>query len=383
MPRIPQELLDAVVCELDDSESLKACSLAGSILRDTSQRILLCSLTLDPGGWPNASSYGAACALLSESPRIAAYITNLNLWPITEDAEEVYSMQQVLGKLVNVRRCIVDGGLADESAQNLPTVLDFVSRQVLRELHVHALDIPPAVVLRFVTAAPVVSFFYVNVLATDEASLLLCPPANTLDKLFLEADSEGVCDVLAHPQCTSYTTQLRCLSVKAYYPQASTIIQSAARTLQNIRLDCAGPAEHWSLPLPALPALRCAEVKLPFHDRAVPSFSAIVMHLFSAPYLAEFTVVFYPIALGYYPPPHLIEPALLTWIDDTAAAAPARPRIRWRVDFKIQGSARDVHFTDFVEMLHRGMPRTRASGQLVVEAYVQQRYVDGLLPYVV
>ncbi|KAJ7144518.1 hypothetical protein C8R44DRAFT_865429 [Mycena epipterygia] len=381
MPRIPQELLDAVVCELDDSESLKACSLAGSVLRDTSQRILLCSLTLGPGRWPNASSYGAACTLLSESSQIAAYITNLNLWLQAEDEAEVNSLRQVLAKLGNVRRCIVDGGQAAESAQHLPTVVEFVSRQVLRELHVHALDIPPALVLRFVTAAPVVSFFFVNVLATDEAPLLVPSSSHTLHKLLLEADSQDICDVLAHPQCTSYTTQLRCLSIRAYYPHAISIIQSAATTLQNIRLDCAGPAEPWSLPLPALPALHSAELSLTFRDRVAPWFSAIVMCLLSAPCLAELTVVFSPIALGYYRPPHA---ALLPGIDDSAAAAPARPRIRWRVDFNIHGSARDVYFTDFVRMLHRGMPRTLASGQLVVEEYVHQPgYVNGLLPYAV
>jgi hypothetical protein len=49
----PQELLDAVVAELEDVESLKSCSLAGSPLRSPSQRKLMRSLTLTASTSPS------------------------------------------------------------------------------------------------------------------------------------------------------------------------------------------------------------------------------------------------------------------------------------------------------------------------------------------
>jgi hypothetical protein len=43
----PQELLDAIIPCVDEISTLKVCSLAGTVLRGSSQRILLRSLTLD------------------------------------------------------------------------------------------------------------------------------------------------------------------------------------------------------------------------------------------------------------------------------------------------------------------------------------------------
>ncbi|KAJ7877778.1 hypothetical protein B0H13DRAFT_2346940 [Mycena leptocephala] len=60
MSFLPQELLDAIVNEVHDMETLKNCPLAGYTLRE-----------------PRRQNYAAACKLLEESPHIAHYITRL------------------------------------------------------------------------------------------------------------------------------------------------------------------------------------------------------------------------------------------------------------------------------------------------------------------
>ncbi|KAJ7870671.1 hypothetical protein B0H13DRAFT_2350296 [Mycena leptocephala] len=100
---LPQELVHKIVCQLD-VRSLKACSLAGSPFRHTSQRILLRSITLD--GSTRPSNCIAAHALLTESPRVAAYITRLTIFlpskdTIAEEVEEVESLVQILSRLTN------------------------------------------------------------------------------------------------------------------------------------------------------------------------------------------------------------------------------------------------------------------------------------------
>ncbi|KAJ7688733.1 hypothetical protein B0H17DRAFT_1202809 [Mycena rosella] len=107
------ELLDAIIGTLDDVEALKVCALTGSLMRGSSQRILLRSLTLtgyrDRLRVPN---YQGVDTLLRESPHIAAYITHLiihlpldsRVGELNTEEQEVEILQQVLGKLARFSR---------------------------------------------------------------------------------------------------------------------------------------------------------------------------------------------------------------------------------------------------------------------------------------
>ncbi|KAJ7351354.1 hypothetical protein DFH08DRAFT_992745 [Mycena albidolilacea] len=81
MPFIPQELVNSILDEVRDRESLNSCSLVGSMFRAPSQHIILQSITLS--GWlkdtSESENYGAPHTLLEESPHVASYITALEL----------------------------------------------------------------------------------------------------------------------------------------------------------------------------------------------------------------------------------------------------------------------------------------------------------------
>ncbi|KAJ6465638.1 hypothetical protein C8R47DRAFT_1224332 [Mycena vitilis] len=152
-----QELIDAIVKEVGDHKSLKACTLTASSFRGASQRIrsgaLHRSLTLKGGrahggpGTHDPTNHNAVYDLLAESPHVISYITNLTIvFPSAPtppaDAE---SLKRVLGKLTRVTRCILDGiyisknhhgcGMGELVKALSTPLLGFISRQSLRELH--------------------------------------------------------------------------------------------------------------------------------------------------------------------------------------------------------------------------------------------------------
>ncbi|KAJ7458165.1 hypothetical protein FB451DRAFT_1564021 [Mycena latifolia] len=149
---VPHDVVDAIIDELDDIEALKTCSLAGTLFRDTSQRILLRSMTLTNSANPS-KNYRAACTLLKVSPHIAIYARRLQIQiPSVHDSADTSSLQDVLSKLANVQQCIVDSSDGLLTWNKLtPAVrssfFSFLSRQRLRELRV-----------QFIKALPVAAF---------------------------------------------------------------------------------------------------------------------------------------------------------------------------------------------------------------------------------
>ncbi|KAJ6493219.1 hypothetical protein C8R45DRAFT_1136244, partial [Mycena sanguinolenta] len=113
---LPQELVDAILSEVDDLASLKARSLVESRFRVPSQRILLDRITLSGLSKVDQShleNYGAVRTLLEESPQIATYITTLKLRlhlpSVDMQAVDTDSLQRVLRHLVNVRQFTLHG----------------------------------------------------------------------------------------------------------------------------------------------------------------------------------------------------------------------------------------------------------------------------------
>ncbi|KAJ7842200.1 hypothetical protein B0H14DRAFT_1031125 [Mycena olivaceomarginata] len=153
---LPQEFVYAIADEIEDIPSLKALALAGSPFRHASQRILLRSLTVK-------QNIEEAHTLLEESPHIAAFIARLVIrvdWLVDEASIEKISpsLHLILGKMVNVRQCILRGTFP-ESGIFTSALLDFLARQPLRELNVLFWDgILAATIQGFLTIASIISF---------------------------------------------------------------------------------------------------------------------------------------------------------------------------------------------------------------------------------
>ncbi|KAJ7676746.1 hypothetical protein DFH06DRAFT_1168922 [Mycena polygramma] len=380
MAFIPQELVNSIVAELTDMDSLKACSLAGPKFRDPTQRILLRCIALT--GWPQNTSplgnYAAARTLLEQSPHVVAYIQDLKiLLNLNKDLE---ALQYILPMLVNVRRCVIDGhgqhfrwnllapGLATGFA-------GFFSRRSLHELRLcRIVNMPPTI---FLQSPPSLSFYIVGVakLCAD-SSVDISKEAPTLRELTLHSGSQDVYALLASPDFHSHIAGLRRLSILPRYNDSAALLAAAANTLEHLHFHCDVPDPPLPVSLPILLTLRVLEIRIVSNvERLDPILTTISSFLDSTPALAEVVLTLsIPLWNG-----QLLQNAAqsmhMAVLDDALRAHPAAPQIRWRTTF-----ADPNHLGCFAELVRLGLPETNRKGRLVVEEYRRSSNPNGWPP---
>ncbi|KAF7365067.1 hypothetical protein MVEN_00377900 [Mycena venus] len=379
MVLIPQELVDAIVGQIDDFPSLKTSALAGSILRERSQRILFQSFALVSKGSAKPDFSGAR-TLLDESRHIAAYIICLCIevdW--NTSPANIASLQHIFGKLVNVRKCVIDEltGVFD-AGYHTPTspsvLLDFLERQPLRELVVWSVDmIPPALILRMLTTAPIISFFDVHV---GEDTISSSPSQNPskVEDLLLE-NNPRIYTLLSQLQLKLYTQTLRRLSFRTLCDPDSKLIFATADTLEYVRFNLL--VLDGVIPVPALPSLRAVEFSLPYTYHATPTFSTLALTVIDLSLqLADITISFTPMVKANFNG-LILDVALLAAMDTALSAHPALPTIRWCLTFASSfGNGSAVRFAEFIKLVRRGMPKVLEARRLVVEEYSEHPQSD-------
>ena len=86
MPRLPQELIDVIIDQVDDRETLKACSLVASSFVCLSQRLLFHTVDLDYAILiPRKKAYARFLRLLTLNPLLGTYVRSLRLGDDSED----------------------------------------------------------------------------------------------------------------------------------------------------------------------------------------------------------------------------------------------------------------------------------------------------------
>lgn len=419
-----QEVIDAIVHEVDDNDSLKACALVASTFRGASQRILLHSLTLKGGRahdrhTRDPTNHQAVYTLLESSPHIIPYIRDLKIqFPSAPTPPaDVKNLKRVLTKLTNVRRCILNGIYISKNHQGtgwgdliqaLSSVLiDFISRQSLRELHVHYIMIPLAVLLRLLTSAPTVSLYFTFIheprkrpskISASPLSRAGRPLLSSLDSLILDDGSDDLCELLSRPQFAAHTAHLRRLAVMLYGKHNVALISTVTHTIQYLRINCHGVYPHvpylqqllteLSFPLhttgssdavdppsaiPPIPSLRCLELVMAFEDRNAPYFLGTLAQVLATCWAVEEVLITYRHSL--YSPPDDSYEALLLNVEQLLLSCPSLPRIRWRAQFK------GKRYREVAQCISQKMAKIDAEGKLVVESYSESDLHGKGLPY--
>ncbi|KAJ7070295.1 hypothetical protein B0H15DRAFT_957809 [Mycena belliarum] len=368
MPSLPQELLDSIVGEVEESAALKACATAGPRLCAASQRILLSRLTLRRTA-SSSYNYTAIRELLEQSPHIARYITRLRflVTPLASppSAVDIESLQNVLEKLGHVHRISLEGDRGEW--ESLPPriaslLLKTVSRKNLHELHISLIhSIPLAEFSQLVGAAPLMSLRNVSV---SLGSPLTQPLA--LETLVLDRGCDLLCRLLASRELASYTAglRIRTLRLRSDYSHASAIIAASSTTLVHIRLECYMDTHPSALALPRLPRLQSLEILPAFdpaHVRLLPETLAPLLAPAAAPALSAITATCVP---AYHTGPVALDAhsrALLSRLDGVLMAHPAPPRLRWGASARLAGPA---DFPALAEDVLGAMPRASATGRL-------------------
>ncbi|KAJ7762952.1 hypothetical protein B0H16DRAFT_1528272 [Mycena metata] len=388
---VPPELIEVILRAVDlDSESLKACSLVAPAFRSPSQRMLLSSFTLDP--LARTTSFLAASTLLAESPHVASYVTRLAISLPLEflTSSDVESLIQIFDRLVNVQKCIVDGGYHATTFgwNGIPPRLqsgftDYFSRQSLDELHVISIcNIPSSTFFRFLRAARGLFLYRVGVVP-DPAAVGL-EHSYPMTRLGLLTGTRGLCEILANME-TFQAPNLQRLDITgdSYSSSyANKIISSTSETLEHLTLHCLDAMNFGNSalrPALSLPVLKSAEITA--HRGREAWFLDMLKTLLvpdTAPILRQLTITY----------THLLESNLfhllpstreLNTVDTLLMAHPGSPSIQWRLDLSEHAHVNvGVSVSSFVEDLHRGLPQAHAKGRLSVEHFTQ-RFT---LPYI-
>ncbi|KAJ6493222.1 hypothetical protein C8R45DRAFT_1136250 [Mycena sanguinolenta] len=382
---LPQELVDAILIEVDDLDSLKACCLVQSRFRVPCQRILLDRITLSGLSIDqlHQENYGAVRTLLEESPQVATHIRILKLrlhipgMNTDTPAVDADSLQWVLRHLVNVRQFTLHGsyGLMRWSLPwtYLPSalseaLLDFVSQRNLHRLGVRcisALSGEALVILLESTRS--LSFWQVTVQQKGVPHSPSSHVPSIVQDLALHYGCRDLFTMLSYPYFRPYISTLRrvCFNPKDEYVR--TIVGPAADTLEHIQFMC-NDRLGWDSPisLPPLRSLRIIEFTISLLYSRLPFLLDTISALLDSHASRSFQEI-----VMTFPAHQRIPKDLMTSLDRALVAHPAGPCIRWRMDFETWNGA--TLFTRFENTLKIGLPETHALGRLVVEEYQPTR----------
>ncbi|KAJ7676956.1 hypothetical protein DFH06DRAFT_616112 [Mycena polygramma] len=387
MSVFPQELIEAIVDELDDVPSLKSCCLAGSPFLTSSQRSLHCFLTVGLG----SSLTAARCTFLEETPHIAAYIIRISIQlPINSATPEVRDVLRVLTVLTNVRICILRAALmrVHWERQISPylsmCMTGFLLRQPLRELYVRTIDdIPLQVLVKFLHAAPAISFSDSS-LSNDmwgTASFQPLPDASlaqppVIKRLSFAHGCDNIVETLSRQQVTFDPTALRELQITL--PRFTddevyghTIICFAAHALESVTIALGGSTPP---PIPGftspLPALRSLGLKFAIAAPDLRWIADTVSTFLSAS--AALTTLFISIhpllASSDYPPFLDTELVVMRALEAELLTRPGVPRVIWRFE---KSSRYDMMSDSFAALMRRAMPKLHKQKRLRFERYRQ------------
>ncbi|KAJ7157379.1 hypothetical protein C8R46DRAFT_1114312 [Mycena filopes] len=367
MAVLPQELVDAIIHKIDDVPTLKACCLAGSMFRRTSQRVLWRSFTLNTR---DSETFPDLSALLDESPHIADYIHNLDAnFAQFAEPEETQSFLGILSKLEHLHSCTISyifsaHRFTESHPGFLSTFYDFLARQPLCELRVNSTGLLSSdVFLRLLTIAPVVSWQNVQV-AEDDSAPQRQPHLSKLRDLTLEHNTKGIDEMLAQPELKEYTRHLRRLTL--IRDLSCKLIFTAASTLEHIGFNIIGLTSQATVPIPLLPAIRSVEFWFSF--RMFTQHSGLILTILDhSPVLASITVTFKltPVNFDEF---DWCGP-LMTAVDTALAVHATRPSIRYR----LRVNPADLDGNPFVALIKASMPQAYGGGRLALEAFSYTR----------
>ncbi|KAJ6566876.1 hypothetical protein B0H19DRAFT_1258059 [Mycena capillaripes] len=370
MDTLPQELIRAIVEEIDEDESLKMCSLVSTNFREPSQRILLHALTLGSDSEDDEKSYTAAWTLLQGSPHVAPYFTQLNcLLPNVDAATaDVQALCAVLGKLSHIRQSYLVGGMEDNHPwskvppQVAQGIADFFHRQRLEQLHVLSIGpFPKAVLALFLSAASTLTLVDASIDFSVPA-IPNPPPPFTVQNLLL-LTSPGIAEVLTVPELGPYVANIRKLWWDPAVESGDKLISVLAANLEHIRIHYEDREDEEALSLPPLPSLQSAEIALIDEDsddpRLINELSCILK---AAPTtLREISIMCSPNGA-------LLPPEILAAVDSIVADSATAPRIRWRLDLEdAQEDEPELSIAVFEAPVKQAMPRLQEQGKVIVE----------------
>ncbi|KAF7314794.1 hypothetical protein MKEN_00953500 [Mycena kentingensis (nom. inval.)] len=178
VPRVPWELLDAIVQEVADTPTLRAAALTHSWLRKPSQKSLFYKVIVHAAkssrrtGMTRNNLASRLVTLLDESPDLAAYIKVLDFKFMDRPDYNAGVLLEILQR-VSLRSCTLSSDAfndwRDIHATHTLTILKALEAQPLEEVSAMFQSLPMYAVLRLARCAPKVAIHAVYVAGMDPA----------------------------------------------------------------------------------------------------------------------------------------------------------------------------------------------------------------------
>ncbi|KAJ7686795.1 hypothetical protein B0H17DRAFT_1071141 [Mycena rosella] len=258
MSQLPQELIEAIVEEVEGHSNLTACSLVARAFLRPSQSRLFRTKSLRSGAY---FAFDQALEVLNRYPHLAVHLRDLTIdIPNSQSAQA--ALGAVLRLLPNVERLAVNGNaLAWNGLGVLPAlaaaILAVISLPSLERLHLLRIHPPSSVLLHAASSVRVLSLDRVVLFGGRDPDI----PSHSCSNARLEYLILPHC--LATPallrEC-DFLLDVRHLQRLAVHVQPSpwdyhrTLIVSSSNHLRHLELDCGDLS--FTLNLPPLPVLQ-------------------------------------------------------------------------------------------------------------------------------
>ncbi|KAJ7032039.1 hypothetical protein C8F04DRAFT_671817 [Mycena alexandri] len=267
---LPQELVDAIIDQVDEVTTVKSCTLVSGPFLSSAQRKLFRVARILAGR--RNLSLADYSHFLSESPHIASYIRDLDIraHPMTEPAALIH----ILAVVRNVECFTLT---IVEMPKNNPAftaaLLDCVCRPTLRRLHLLYMQGVPSTILSAAMAVPAVSFWHISMDATEELPQSdFTPRIRQLSLLNSGSAVLDICNFLLHPRKLLYTTHIEYVQIRMDPDSASydhRFLSACARTLKFLAIDPGALVD--TINLPYLPFVLGVEIEIYIdHSRQLP-----------------------------------------------------------------------------------------------------------------
>ncbi|KAJ7053854.1 hypothetical protein C8F01DRAFT_1260085 [Mycena amicta] len=384
MTVLPNELLELIAQSIESSDyaTLKACCLAASVFRRPCQQQLHFLLTL------NQYSYAQTATHFDESPNLADCVKTLRL-DIPDNSQDATDAARVLRRLHNVAcaniECSVDKGWNELPEEITSAILPWLQQFAGRMSHLMCWNlqmVPIPTMLSFLTAARSVTLLCVGVKPGTPEELSAALPAGSGNLEHLNSGmSPSVNALVLLPEYRQLTENLRSLVLKqdgwtdAPEGTEAALCAAAARTLEEIYLDCFDPLNSTFVLPSQLPNLQVLTIALrstdlqpsPFLSRLIstvldPSYSTAFACLSfrSATYVRYSNMTTYTFVNSF-----------MAMLDDLLDQHPTIQAVRWTTVMSFipySGADKAKHAAAVAEALRTALPKATAKGLLEISA---------------
>ncbi|KAF7307200.1 hypothetical protein MIND_00513600 [Mycena indigotica] len=386
LPELYELILDEV--PISDLETLRACCLAASVLREPSQKRIFSYLFISEGS--SGHSYAAIAAKMDAFPQLCDYCIALQIDFPGDHPREWQDKQliaeRVLRRFTKVRVVDVRADCPDSFFYDqwwLFDVLQKYTSNSLKHLKLWGLDLTPTLLAKWLGAAARITLDNVRMFEVLPAELL--PPVTTtrVTKLQICDYPKGSSELLGRSEFKPYLQrvgELRQVHISEQEQLATCF--SLADTLERLELyfDRMSKPMHFPICFPRLRYLF-----LGFRTFDVPPFMLPLIAQ-GVPALVELRLRFYvqkgnPANIEHYLGP---QAQLLSDLDDALATHSAIKRAEWFVSLEYEAYFKRpvakkqtaLYVAAFREKLAARLPGTCRKGLLVVDGDTRYMWID-------